>query len=95
MARITAIQAVEFSEVATGKLARRTFNLEKDIPALEAAIQQTADCRLVVVDPVTAYLSKTDSHKNADIRGLLAPLCPHFSPRGWMKAASCGIKRFG
>ena len=79
MARITAIQAVEFSEAATGKRARRTFNLEKDVPALEAAIQQTADCRLVVVDPVTAYLGKTDSHKNADIRGLLAPLSSTFA----------------
>jgi hypothetical protein len=28
----------------------------------------------VVVDPVTAYLGKSDSHKNAEIRGLLAPL---------------------
>ena len=74
VARITAIQGVEFSEPATGKRVRRSFNLEKDIPALETAIQQTPDCRLVVVDPVTAYLGKTDSHKNADIRGLLAPL---------------------
>ena len=30
--------------------------------------------RLVIVDPVTAYLGGTDSHKNSDIRGLLAPL---------------------
>jgi hypothetical protein len=74
VARITAIQGVEFSEAGTGKRVRRSFNLEKDIPALEAAIQQTPDCRLVVVDPVTAYLGKTDSHRNADIRGLLAPL---------------------
>jgi hypothetical protein len=31
-------------------------------------------CRLVVIDPVTAYLGGVDSHKNAEIRGLLAPL---------------------
>ncbi len=74
VSRITAIQGVEFSEAATGKRVRRSFNLEKDIPALEAAIQWTAGCRLVVVDPVTAYLGKSDSHKNAEIRGLLAPL---------------------
>jgi putative DNA primase/helicase len=27
-----------------------------------------------VIDPITAYLGDTDSHKNADVRGLLAPL---------------------
>jgi hypothetical protein len=27
-----------------------------------------------VIDPVTAYLGGVDSHKNADVRGLLAPL---------------------
>lgn len=74
VSRITAIQGVEFPETGTGKRVRRSFNLEKDIPALEAAIRQTPDCRLVVVDPVTAYLGKSDSHKNAEIRGLLAPL---------------------
>ncbi len=74
VSRITAIQGVEFSEPGTGKRVRRSLNLEKDIPALEVAIKQTPNCRLVVVDPVTAFTGKTDSHKNAEIRGLLAPL---------------------
>ena len=30
--------------------------------------------RLVVIDPITAYLGGTDSHRNADMRALLAPL---------------------
>ena len=32
------------------------------------------DCRLVVIDPVSAYLGGTDSHKNAEVRELLTPL---------------------
>lgn len=28
----------------------------------------------MVIDPITAYLGHTDSHKNAEVRGLLAPL---------------------
>jgi hypothetical protein len=28
----------------------------------------------VVIDPVTAYLDQIDSHKNAEVRGVLAPL---------------------
>lgn len=29
---------------------------------------------LIVVDPITAYLGRTDSHVNAEVRGLLKPL---------------------
>jgi hypothetical protein len=42
--------------------------------ALEEAVAATSDCRLVVIDPISAYCRKADSHKNADIRGLLGPL---------------------
>jgi hypothetical protein len=52
----------------------RSFNLEADLSALERAIIQVGDCRLVVIDPITAYLGKADGHKNSEIRGLLAPL---------------------
>ena len=50
-----------------------SFTLTKNLPALEAAIMQLSPA-LVVIDPVTAYLGGTDSHKNADVRALLAPL---------------------
>lgn len=52
----------------------RVFDLSRDLPALEQAIQGVPECQLVVIDPITAYLGSVDSHKNADIRGLLAPL---------------------
>ena len=49
--------------------------MASDLPALEQAIERLRDCRLVVIDPVTAYLGdRHDSHKAADVRGLLAPL---------------------
>jgi hypothetical protein len=41
---------------------------------LETAIDQYPDARLVIIDPVSAYCGKTDSHKNSEVRGLLAPL---------------------
>lgn len=69
VSRIIALRAVQ-----QGEGAARMFNLATDLAALDAAIQRCNGCRLVVVDPITAYLGKTDSHKNADIRGLLAPL---------------------
>ncbi|MEJ2705288.1 MAG: AAA family ATPase, partial [Sedimentisphaerales bacterium] len=50
------------------------FNVTAHLPALEQAIAETPGTRLVVIDPLTAYLGKTDSHKNAEVRGALAPL---------------------
>jgi len=41
---------------------------------LERAIQERGPVRLVVIDPIAAYLGNTDSHKNADVRRFLAPL---------------------
>ena len=53
---------------------RRTFNLQADLALLEGAIKRLGDVRLVIIDPVSSYLGKTDSHKNADVRGILEPL---------------------
>ena len=57
-----------------GKLHTRGFDLSKDLAAIEEAIKAVDRCRLIVIDPITAYLGKADSHNNAEIRGLLAPL---------------------
>jgi hypothetical protein len=67
---ITALQGVAY----TGESRARCFNLERDLPALERAIQATPGCRLIVIDPISAYLGGNDSHKNAEIRALLMPL---------------------
>ena len=58
------------------------FSLKDDLAKLDAAIQDIDGVRVVVVDPITAYLGNTDSHKNADIRGLLAPLSYLADQRG-------------
>jgi hypothetical protein len=52
----------------------RHFTLERDLPQLERALRRRKDARLLVVDPVSAYLGGIDSHVNAEVRGLLAPL---------------------
>jgi putative DNA primase/helicase len=53
---------------------QRTFNLQTDIALLERKIAELGDVVLVVVDPVSSYLGKTDSHKNSEVRGVLEPL---------------------
>ncbi|MBN1809422.1 MAG: AAA family ATPase [Planctomycetes bacterium] len=71
--RVVAIQAVRKMQ-PMGQQREDYFDLTEDLPALETAIERTADCRLVVIDPLTAYLGKTDSHKNAEVRAVLAKL---------------------
>jgi hypothetical protein len=51
----------------------RLLNLARDLASLEQAIAQVQP-RLVVIDPITAYLGKTDSYKDSEVRGLLAPV---------------------
>jgi KaiC/GvpD/RAD55 family RecA-like ATPase len=53
---------------------RRSFNLQCDLALLENKIKAIGDVALVVIDPVSSYLGKTDSHKNSEVRGVLEPL---------------------
>src|SRR5215831_14866387 len=52
----------------------RSFNLQLDLPELEKTLEELDDVLLVIIDPITSYLGKVDSHKNADIRSVLEPL---------------------
>lgn len=51
------------------------FNLERDLYDLEVALQRIGTVKLIVIDPLSAYLgSEANSHKDADVRRILAPL---------------------
>jgi hypothetical protein len=53
---------------------RRVINLQHDLDLLERKIAEVGNVLLVVVDPVSSYLGKADSHKNSEVRGVLEPL---------------------
>ena len=53
---------------------RRTFNLQADLDLLEQEITKAGDVQLVIIDPISSYMGKTDSHKNSDVRGVLEPV---------------------
>lgn len=71
--RVVALEAV--SRVGQGgKLLERGITLA-DIPDVERAQKQTPGVRLVIIDPISAYLpADSDSHNNAEIRQVLTPL---------------------
>jgi hypothetical protein len=57
-----------------GKPCRRTFSLVEDIARLDAELRRLGDVALIIIDPISAYLGSIDSHKNAEVRSVLAPL---------------------
>lgn len=72
--QIHLLKAIRGIDLKTGEPVTRMFSLKRDLVALSAELERLRDVRLVVVDPVSAYLDGTDSHTNADVRALLAPL---------------------
>ena len=52
----------------------RMFSLARDIQELEKFFVKHPECRLVIIDPISAYLGGSDGHNNAEVRALLAPL---------------------
>ncbi len=49
-------------------------DLRRDIERLERMIECVGNVKLVIIDPISAYLGDVDSHKNAEVRGMLALL---------------------
>ena len=53
-----------------------TFSLSnpEHLDMLSAVIFSAGDCKAVTIDPLSAFMGATDSHNNADVRAVLAPL---------------------
>lgn len=51
------------------------FNLSRDIELLKKKLEQIEDVKLIIIDPLSAYYgAKLDTHRDAAIRSVLAPL---------------------
>ena len=49
-------------------------SLRTDLDAVRDAATAVGDCKLIIIDPITAYLDGTDDHRAGELRGLLYPL---------------------
>jgi len=96
VARIVALEAIQ-SMGDNGRESARHFDLSRDLPALEAAIESVEGCRLVVIDPVSAYLGDAarDSHNNGVVRTLLGPLAALAGERGVAIVAATHMNKSG
>ncbi len=70
--RIVALRAV--GRPGDDQHASRWFDLGTDLAHLEQLVERLGDCRLVVIDPISAYLGRNVENANAELRSLLAPL---------------------
>jgi len=70
---------VTLGDGATGE---SVFSLERDLEKLDDAIGKIPSTQLLVIDPVSAYMGRVDTHRDAEIRRVLAPLADLASRRG-------------
>jgi putative DNA primase/helicase len=53
---------------------KRMFNLAGDLDQLGELLAQTPEARLLIIDPVTAYLGSVNTSGNSAVRAVLSPL---------------------
>lgn len=73
LSRVHILRAVRRAK-PNGETSLEHFSLETDLVALQDAVALLGDVRLIVIDPISAYLGRTDSHVNSKVRSLLSPL---------------------
>jgi putative DNA primase/helicase len=59
----------------------KSFSLAHDLHQLEGFLQEYPDTRLIVFDPLSAYLGAADSHRESDVRQVLGPVSQLASDR--------------
>jgi hypothetical protein len=74
-ARIHVVEAIQEEIIdIESESSQHMFSFKRDIATLGDLLSSLPDCKLVIIDPISAYLDSADSNNNSDIRGLLAPL---------------------
>ena len=73
VAHIHRVKAVKVI-LADGGTGESAFSLERDLDKLEDAVKKIPSAQMLVVDPLSAYMGRTDTHRDAEIRRVLTPL---------------------
>jgi putative DNA primase/helicase len=53
---------------------RKTFDIKADIDLLEQKVKEFGNVKLILIDPISAYMGKVDGNGNVETRGVLEPL---------------------
>ncbi|HET6324657.1 MAG TPA: AAA family ATPase [Planctomycetaceae bacterium] len=79
--RVHVLQSRIFRD-SDGKATEGQVCLSRDVDLIDAALADRPAIRIVFIDPVSEYMGGVDSHKNAEVRSLLAPLSRMAERRG-------------
>ncbi|PYP91697.1 MAG: hypothetical protein DMG65_06535 [Candidatus Angelobacter sp. Gp1-AA117] len=71
-ARIHYLKSVRTSDNGTQR--ERMFRLTQDIAQIAEALNRHPQTKLVIIDPLSAYMGGVDGNKDEDVRSILAPL---------------------
>ena len=74
MSRVFFIESVRETVADERGEIRRIFQLERDLNVLETMLQEIGGASLIIIDVIDSYMGKTDTHRNAAVRGVLAPI---------------------
>jgi len=81
VSRVHRVKAVKVT-LNDGSPSESVFSLDRDVEKLDEAIGKIPSARLLVIDPVNAYMGKgIDTHRDAEVRQILAPLAELASRR--------------
>jgi putative DNA primase/helicase len=58
----------------TGTSVRKTFSLKTDVDLLEELVRKIGTVRLIIIDPISAYMGGADGNGNVETREVLEPL---------------------
>jgi len=72
LTRISVIQSVQ--RVQEDHVIDAPLLLSQDMHQLHGVLDQYPDTRLLIIDPLSAYLGVKDSHRDSDVRQVLGPL---------------------
>lgn len=72
--RVARIRGVEFHSQEDDAPAQRVFSVTDDLAKLITLMDEIGNVRLLIVDPISAYMGSADSYKNSEVRGMLDPL---------------------
>jgi KaiC/GvpD/RAD55 family RecA-like ATPase len=81
VSRVHRVKAVRVI-LADGDVGESSFSLERDLEKLEDALEKIPSANLLVIDPLTAYMGRVDTHRDAEIRRVLMPLVELAARRG-------------
>jgi hypothetical protein len=74
VSRVHCIESVKVT-LSDGQTMPSSFSLHRDLANLEKAFEKNPGFKLIIFDPLSAYLGSVNSWRDSEVRALLTPLC--------------------